>query len=168
MNAQLPQSPDLPDILDVAPPVEVPEVPMHWAWWVLLALALLAIVAGLVWWWRQRRAPAETPKARALRRLETLQGQVSHMDGYQFGVAVSDILRSYLTEAHQLRASQQTSREFLQELESNPKFDERRRDRLREFLQACDFLKYAPAGKATDPNRDLLEQTNFFIREDLA
>lgn len=156
----------LPDILDVEPPVEIPPDPLHWAWWLLAVLIIAAIAVG-IWWLLKRREQARaSAKDRALTQLEALHASAQEMDGYQFGVAVSDILRSYLTEAHDLRASQQTSREFLEELEKGQRFSEKRQERLREFLQACDFLKYAPAGKATSPNKDLLEQANFFIRED--
>ncbi len=165
MNEQVSQP--LPDILDVAPPVSVPPDPIHWAWWVAGALLALLLIYLFVRFRKKRQAPVESPKEIALRQLERLQGQVAHMDGYQFGVAVSDILRRYLTEAHRLRARQQTSREFLEELERRKAFSEKRQDYLRQFLQTCDFLKYAPAGKAAKPNRELLKQTNFFIREDV-
>ncbi|MFT4639315.1 MAG: hypothetical protein ACI8T1_002640 [Verrucomicrobiales bacterium] len=159
---------ELPDILDVEPPVAIPADPIHWAWWVSAILLLLGIIA-LVWWLRSRRQSAGiSPKELALTRLESLHGEASAMDGYQFGVAVSDILRTYVTEAHGLRASQQTSREFLDELAREKRFNVKRQERLKEFLQTSDFLKYAPVGRATDPNRELLEQANFFIREDIA
>lgn len=156
----------LPDILDVEPPVVIPPDPLHWAWWLLAALVVAAIAFGIWWFLRRREQARASAKDRALTELVALQSSVEEMDGYQFGVAVSDILRSYLTEAHDLRASQQTSREFLEELEKGERFSEKRQGRLKEFLQACDYLKYAPAGKATSPNKDLLEQANFFIRED--
>ncbi len=164
MTEEAPQS--LPDILDVEPPVAVPPDPLHWGWWVAGTVLLILLAFLLLYWRSRRQAPVESPKERALRRLSGLQAQVAQMDGYQFGVTVSDILRSYLTEAHDLRARQQTSREFLEELERDSQFNEKRRERLRGFLQTCDYLKYAPAGKAEEPNRELLEQTNFFIRED--
>lgn len=159
-------APQLPDILDVEPPLELPPDPLHWAWWLLVVAIILLITAG-IWWFLRRRQQAQiSAKETALTELSSLQARAPKLDGYQFGVAVSDILRTYLTKAHNLRASQQTSREFLEELEREKRFPEKRQERLREFLQACDFLKYAPAGKATDPNQDLLEQANFFIRED--
>lgn len=163
-----PPGQSLPDILDIEPPVEVPPDPIHWAWWVAAVLIVALLVAAAIWWHRRKQPAVESPKERALRRLSILQSQVGRLDGYQFGVSVSDILRTYLTEAHALRASQQTSREFLEALEDDDQFSEKRRQYLRDFLQTCDFLKYAPAGKAEDPNRDLLQQTNFFIREDVA
>ena len=156
----------MPDILDVEPPLELPPEPLHWGWW-LLAVAVVLLIGGAIWWLLRRRQLAQiSAKDVALRELSSLQARAPKLDGYQFGVAVSDILRTYLTKAHNLRASQQTSREFLEELEAGEQFNEKRQERLREFLQACDFLKYAPAGKATDPNQELLEQANFFIRED--
>ena len=158
--------PPLPDILDVEPPMDIPPPPSPWGWWVGAGVALVSLVV-LIWCLLRRRpVVVETPKERALKRLATLKSQVSQMDGYQFGVAVSDILRNYLTQAHDLRASQQTSREFLEELKREERFSEKRQERLRQFLQTCDFLKYAPAGRATQPNRDLLEHADFFIRED--
>ena len=159
-------APSLPDILDVEPPLELPPEPLHWGWW-LLAVAVIVLIAGAVWWMiRHRRLAQISAKDAALTDLSDLRARAPELDGYQFGVAVSDILRTYLTKAHNLRASKQTSREFLEDLEREKPFTEKRQERLREFLQACDFLKYAPAGKATDPNQELLEQANFFIRED--
>ena len=98
MNSELQE---LPDIFDVAPPVVIPPDPIHWAWWVLLAVVVLALIAGIVWFIRNRRYETRvSAKETALAKLGQLQQQAREMDGYQFGVAVSDILRTYLTQAH--------------------------------------------------------------------
>ena len=99
----------LPDILDVEPPVAIPADPIHWSLWLGAVLILLLLVA-LVWWLRNRRQSVGiTPKERALTRLEALHSETSAMNGYQFGVAVSDTLRTYLTEAHGLRVNSLTN-----------------------------------------------------------
>ena len=158
-----------PDILDVEPPVAIPEVA---AWWAmpLIIVALVLLGLGLWWWlrWRTREADGVRPKTVALQRLARLQGQVSKIDGYHFGVEVSDILRAYLNQAHDFKASEQTSREFLDDLKGRNYFTARNQAFLEDFLKSCDFLKYAPAGKAEEPNQELLEQTTLFIRGDIS
>ncbi len=155
------------DILDVAPPVEIPEAaPIHI--WVMIGMVLAGLALLIIGILRNRAQATVSPKQRALDLLATLRGRAAQMDGYQFGVAVSDILRNYLTEAHaNLKASQQTSREFLDDLKAQEVFSERNQERLSQFLETCDFLKYAPVGRATEPNQDLLDQASLFIREDL-
>ena len=152
------------DIFDVVPPVEIPDPSYLWLW-LLLGLLFMVLIVAVVYVIRQN-AERVNPKDTSLKLLAELRTLAAKMDGNQFGVAVSDILRNYLTQAHDLRASQQTSREFLDDLKAKNTFNERTQERLSSFLETCDFLKYAPAGKATDPNQELIEQANLFIRED--
>lgn len=161
------EKPPVEDILDVAPPVSVPEVT---PWWIyaLVILAVVLLVTLLFVWLRKRKQPefALSPKEKALRLLESLRDRAANLDGRDFGVAVSDVMRVYLTEGRGLRATKQTSREFLAELSGKNLFTTETQVRLKEFLEACDYLKYAPVGQATEPNRNLLEQASRFIRSE--
>ncbi len=160
------------DIRDVVPPVDVPGLePWMAAGLAGAALLVLALaVLSLLWWLRIRRERArnsvETVKQAALRQLQGLAQRLESMDGYEFGVEVSSVLRSYLVQARSLPATSQTSQEFLAGLRERGMFSPQVEDRLGRFLGACDRLKFTPAGHAEEPNRDLLELAATFIRED--
>ena len=159
------------DIRDIAGTVEISVIEP----WMIIAVALLGLLllAALIWLGirlnRARRKRAIiTARDHALRELESLRREMKSMTGYDFGVSVSDILRHYITHAKRLRASSQTSQEFLSECDQAGHFSEKNRERLRVFLESCDRLKYTPAGRAEEPNRELWEQANFFVRDDLS
>lgn len=159
-------NPEEEEILDVAPVVPLPEV-IHWGWWVLLAVLVTAFVGVIIYLLRRKPRVTIDHKKQALERLHALREKAALLDGYQYGVAVSDVVRHYLTKARGLKASRQTSQEFLADLRRQNKADAPTQERLGKFLTMCDMLKYAPAGKATEPNRDLLEEAVKFIREDI-
>jgi len=60
-----------------------------------------------------------------------------------FVVAVSDALRAYLEERFSFRAPERTTEEFLHELRSTNLLDASQKERLSDFLQRCDLVKFA-------------------------
>lgn len=160
------------DIRDVVPPVDVPALE---PWMAAVLAGAVVLVLALVFlfflrWLRKRRERAgksvETVKQASLRQLESLANRLEGMDGYEFGVEVSSVLRSYLVRARNLPATSQTSQEFLAGLRERGLFSPPVEERLSRFLGACDRLKFTPAGHAEEPNRDLLDLARAFIRED--
>lgn len=130
---------------DIKPPVEIPSG-WAWAWWVLGTI----IVALLAWWlWKylqKRKAarplpPPIPPHVRARRRLEEALALLSQPK--PFAIAVSDTLRAYLEERFSFRAPERTTEEFLHELQSTNLLDPSQKERLSEFLQRCDLVKFA-------------------------
>jgi hypothetical protein len=60
-----------------------------------------------------------------------------------FCIAVSDAVRLYLEERFGLRAPERTTDEFLVDLGKSDALTERQKESLKEFLSACDMVKFA-------------------------
>lgn len=133
------------DIRDIRPPVDIPN-PWIWLW---VSLGVLALAALGIWAWKtlQRRkaqvvsAPPVPAHVLARQRLEealTLLHQPK-----PFIIAVSNTLRTYLEDALNLRAPEQTTEEFLIELRHSTLLNDRQKTSLGDFLQSCDLVKFA-------------------------
>jgi hypothetical protein len=114
---------------------------------------IAAIIAMILWLERRARRPAPPilPEVWALRALAELEtaNLVETGQAKVFYYRLSEIVRVYIERKFGLAAPEMTTEEFLNTLARNRgalPFDA---DRLREFLQACDLVKYAaftPAG----------------------
>ena len=114
-------------------------------WMMILAgVAILAMLGLVVWFLFFRKSPPPPPTARerALAALVFLKSGKARSP-YQFAVAVSDILRSYLDEAFGLRSTTATSMEFLESLRGNARFSMDEKASLAGFLEQADLLKFA-------------------------
>ena len=111
-----PAAPTAPEIRDIAPPVEVFPYP---TWMVvvaanLAALVLAAVIYAIVRAIRNRPPPLPpSPQSIALRELRALQQRVKQAAPYEFSIAVSDVLRRYVSDEYRVHAVEQTSPEFL-------------------------------------------------------
>lgn len=136
-----------------APPPR--DLPARWNPLLLGALAvwLLAAVGLSVWWLRRGRErptdhtdgvplPAHVLALRELARLRGLP-RASEAEVEALYVGVSHVLRQYFERRFGLRAPERTTEEFLPEVESRALLDSTRQALLREFLQACDLVKFA-------------------------
>jgi hypothetical protein len=160
-----------PVLRDIAPPVEV----FPYLWWqvALAAVAALAVLALAVWlmarfWPRRPLPPPPTPRMIALRELERLRAQVRALDPYAFGVAVSDVLRTYVGAQFGLRAREQTSPEFLAAIRESRAFCEADRDLLARFLERSDLVKFARIGADEATSEELLGSAISFVGSDAA
>ena len=161
---------DKPDPLaglrENAPPVDVPWP--AWVWW-LIGVGSVVVVALLVWlgYWLAHRRPKEippTPRQIALRAIEELRSRAHTMEPYAFSVAVSDVLRTYVSGHFGFRATQQTSPEFLTSIASATEFTSDDRQLLGEFLERCDLLKFARVGARAEENTELLRAATAFVQ----
>jgi hypothetical protein len=146
-----------------APPVDVPWP--DWVWWSIGGGAAV-LVALLVWlgrWYARRQLATQPPSPRhiAFQELQKLRTQAAGMDPYAFGVAVSDILRTYISQYYSLQATQQTSPEFLASIATSARFTDAERRLLAAFLEQTDLRKYARV--AADDNDALLASAYAFI-----
>jgi hypothetical protein len=156
----------LAGLRDNAPLVEVPWP--TWAWWAIGAGAVV-IIALLVWlgiWLARRKVktPPPSPRAIALRELEALRAKVAHLEPYAFSVAVSDVLRTYISAHFNLHATQQTSPEFLTIIATSARFTDDDRRLLAAFLERCDLLKFARVEVGSDENSALLQAATAFVQ----
>jgi len=149
----MPQATPAP-IHDIVDAVPLPFVPF-WVW--IAGGAALALLVGLLIWWfffRNRRAEL-TPRQKALLALGELAS--AGVSGYEFAVKVSEVLRSYIETVYGLRATRQTSLEFLEAIQANRVFSEEEKQAMAEFLETADLVKFA--------RQDLGESENTKLRE---
>jgi hypothetical protein len=154
------------EILEIAPPVDVFPYPM---WMVIAAaVALVAVIALAAWLvvrqLRKRPAtPPPTPREIALRELATARSRMGAVAPYEFSIVVSDILRAYISAQFRLRATQQTSPEFLAAISGSAKFSGREKSLLAAFLDKCDLIKFARLDASADDCAELLGQAAAFV-----
>jgi hypothetical protein len=164
----MPAASPTPAIHDIRPPLDVFPYPM---WMVLtagaVALVLLAlVVAGIVRVARNRRPPGPPPTARevALRRLKAAEADMAQQEPYAFSIQVSDVLRWYVSAQYRLRATEQTSPEFLAAAAKSPHFTGGDKMLLADFLEHCDLIKFAHVDATLDDGRALLTQAVRFVK----
>ena len=161
-----PAQPELPEIKDITPPLDIFPYP---TWMVVCAaIVLLAVLAGIVALIirakrNQPKPPPPTPREIALRDLEALRPQVERQTPYDFSIAVSDVLRSYIGAQFRLHAREQTSPEFLAEISRSVKFSGNEKDLLAGFLERCDLIKFARIDASTAESERLLESAARFV-----
>ncbi|MEI8235412.1 MAG: DUF4381 family protein [Verrucomicrobiota bacterium] len=159
-------APPAPELAPLAPPVYVFPYPM---WMVVTAgvaalLVLGALVWGIVHWVKNRpQPPPPTPRERALAALERLRGGLAGTEPYPFSIAVSDVLRSFVSEAFHVRATQQTSPEFLAAAAASPRFSEADKTLLAAFLEKADLIKFARVAASAADSERLLEEARRFV-----
>ena len=124
--------------------VEVVSIFPYPLWMILVAGAgLLALLVLLVWWLflRKKPLPPLSPKQKAIVAMNLLKKM--SLSPYEFGIRISDVLRSYIDEAFGIRAVTATSIEFLESIRENPRFSPEEQVSLREFLETVDLIKFA-------------------------
>jgi len=165
MNPQAPIAAPTPvPIHDIVGPVWF----FPWPVWVVVCVAIgLALVLGglgTVLWKIFTKKKLPTAKDRALAALELLRATIAGADPYAFGVTVSDAIRHYIHEQHGLRATTQTSLEFLEGIRANPVFTDNEKAGLSVFLEQTDLLKFARAEAGESEMIGLLETAGRLVR----
>ena len=153
------------DIHEIAPPVDYSLVP---PWVIYAGIALGLVVLGLIAWWIRKRAqrpkPIRSARDRALDALTQVEREMETMTPYQFSIAVSDILRGYVTEQYQLPVTRQTSVEFLSMLAKSSPFSDDEKSLLEDFLGRCDLIKFARYDATMHDSQLLLEEAQQFVK----
>jgi hypothetical protein len=127
---------------------------------VLIALSIY----GLWRWRRHRAAPILLPHEIALRRLEDIRALMQPASAREFSTAVSDIVRRYIEQKFDVTATRRTTEEFLRELlESSSAALARHRGLLGEFLQQCDFVKFAALSLTLQNMESLRQSARAFV-----
>jgi len=161
-----PAAPAVPDLRDIAPPVDVFPYP---TWMIVVAALLAALVLGALIYAivrairRRPLAPPPSPQSIALRELRDLQQRVKQAAPYEFSIAVSDVLRRYVSAAYRVHAVEQTSPEFLAAIAQSVKFSAAERQQLAEFLERCDLIKFARIDADSGESERLIESAFRFV-----
>lgn len=137
---------DTSDIRDIRPPIHIP---YSWLWAVYVAGGLgLAGLAFAAWrWHRHSRSRRSLLYELTLDELEGVRALMEPGKGYQFSIAVSEIIRNYIEKRFQARAAHRTTEEFLHDLLTHSHTAltalTAHQPLLAEFLEHCDLAKFA-------------------------
>ena len=145
------------DIRDIKSPVEIPSG-WEWLWWTLGGLAIAAIVLALWKWWQKRRLqiPMEPPVPAHVRAKQMLEKALALIaQPKPFCILVSDTIRVYLEERFDFHAPERTTEEFLHELQGTDFLMAEQKEKLGEFLERCDLVKFAKYEPREPELRDL-------------
>src|SRR5438477_7733534 len=145
------------DIRPIKSPVEIPS-DWAWVWWVLGGLILAALATSVLIWFLRKRVqlplvPAIPPHIRARQKLQAALSLLH--DPRLFCIEVSSIARIYLEERFTFHAPERTTEEFLLELQSTNLLTPDQKQRLGDFLQSCDLVKFARFEPTEAALRDL-------------
>jgi len=148
---------------------EAPPTPVRPWWPYALAIAIAMTASLLLAGWRYYRwslgETKETPDAWALtemRRIDSLHladsGRIE-----QFHRLYSEVIRQYLEKRFHLRASRQTTPEFLQTMGASPLLTPLQRTALKDFLERCDLAKFAQVQFPIEECRSLSQSAQLFV-----
>ena len=153
------------NVHEIAQPVDYSLIP---PWVIYVGVAAGVAVLGLIAWWLRKRArrpkPVRSPRERALDALGQVEREMDTMSPYQFSIAVSDILRGYVTEQYALPVTRQTSVEFLSMLAKSSPFSADETSLLEDFLGRCDLIKFARYDATIHDSQLLLEEAKQFVK----
>jgi len=161
-----PAAVDAEDIRDIRGPKAVPG---SWLLAALLGGALLLAVAVIVIWRLRRRvhrARTLSLAEQTLQRLEAIRPLMLPASAREFGIAASEIVRTYIEKRFAVVATQRTTEEFLQSLLQNSHDSlTSHRPLLADFLQRCDFVKFAGVSLTSQDMESLFKSARKFVLE---
>jgi len=150
---------------------ESPPTPAH-SWLPYgLGLATVMVATLLLAGWKYYRLSLVTTEETAdswalaeMRRIDCLHlpdsGQIE-----QFHRLYAEVIRQYLEKRFQLRASRQTTPEFLQTMSDSPLLNPLQREILQECLERCDLAKFANVQFPQDECRALSQSAHSFVMQ---
>jgi len=154
------------DIRDIRGPKVEPET---WIVTGLIAAAVfVALCAHIV---RRRRRAGPTSRShtlleQTLERLEATKPLMRPATAREFGSAASEVIRTYIEKRFSVVATQRTTEEFLQALlQGSNETLARHRPLLAEFLQKCDYVKFAGASLEESDMESLFQSARAFVLE---
>ncbi|MGF1656541.1 MAG: hypothetical protein ACFCU3_06120 [Verrucomicrobiales bacterium] len=132
------------DIFDIVGPFEVTTTTGPWLW---ILLGCVALLLGFLVLWLKSRGPDTLAQARAGEQAFAILNELRNNTSLglrEVAQQASNVLRDYFMVAFALRSPYQTSQEFLRDLSERPRLRERVREKVADFLELVDPLKYAP------------------------
>lgn len=141
-------APSLADLEGFAAPIDLPPS-RAWVGWAIGggAVLLCGIVAAIVFLARRKTTSLEeqlTPRELADRELDKLwRDDAGRKDVKIFYVRLTAIVRNYIEGTTGVHAPEQTTEEFLREIGAGERFSREERQRLKDFLESADLVKFA-------------------------
>jgi hypothetical protein len=160
------------DIRDIKKPVNVPRNKKLIA--LICSLAFLGVFglgAAAYWYFvvRKRQKPVVVilPHEAAYKELEriTTLGLVNRGEIKEHYCLLTACLRQYLEDRFTLKALEQTTEEFIEDIVKRRALDDRYSGLLRDFLYHCDYVKFAKYDPAGDEINKAYETVKRFVDE---
>ena len=167
--------PGVPEIRDVKPPVDWP-AGAFWPWAVFSGVVVLVFLAGLLWWIDKRRRKMrlslnpKTPWELAYEQLAALgQWRLERPEQFQaYYIELSAIVRWYMESRFAIHAPEMTTEEFMNYLKIDSQLNSPHKETLKNFLNACDMVKFARYGPTEQEARESLGLARKLIEETTA
>ena len=157
-------TPIVEDIRDIRGPKTVAE---SWVLPVLVVSVLLVAICAYVLLRRRHALPeprSQSLTEQTLERLDRTKPLMRSETAREFGIAASEVIRTYIERRFGALATQRTTEEFLQSLlQSSNEALAQHRALLEQFLHQCDFVKFAGASLAPVDMESLFESARNFI-----
>ena len=164
------------EIRDIAPIEKVPYTFWEIFRWVLLALGILALAFGGWWLYTHRKkiqevlgpsAPVDTrtPEERALDNLEALRQRQLWQSGRvkEYHTTLTDTVRTFIEESTGIRATEMTSDETMEAVESGKwKVDS---SLLRDIFTTADLVKFAKSEPLPHEHDRSMSEAMEFVKE---
>jgi len=161
-------APSLADLRPAAGPVELMAGGTPFDWWLAGTAALLAVAGIVVWKVRRRRGPREpalSPQELAWLELEQIvDSRLAESDVKEYYVELTGVVRRYIERSTGVSAPEQTTEEFLREIVQDAVFADQDQQRLQQFLESADLVKFAALEPAASDIEASFERAKEFIR----
>ncbi|MDD5136939.1 MAG: BatD family protein [Candidatus Omnitrophica bacterium] len=142
VESVLPKGKTLADIKDVKGPLGYFEI----NWFIVAGVLVIGVIMALIvlYKFRKKPLPLKLPYEIALEELEAVRGNfLKTSDVKEYYAGVSDCVRRYIERSFRLKAPEMTTEEFLTSLGASQVLSYERKDLLKDFLSACDLVKFA-------------------------
>lgn len=160
----LPQDQVISDIKDIKGPLYFKEV--NWPLILAVVAVLFGVAAVIVYMRRASRLPPKLPHETALEELESIKGlYLKGGDVKEYYVGVSDCVRRYIERVFKLKAPEMTTEEFLNSLPGSASLNIGQKDLLKDFLKACDLVKFAKYAPTAAEAEGVYASAKKFIEE---
>ncbi|MDD5423438.1 MAG: hypothetical protein PHT32_08520, partial [Candidatus Omnitrophica bacterium] len=161
----LPEGAALVDIKDIKGPMSIREID-----WALVAIVFfifgIAGVAAQICIKRLRMRPPRPPHEVALEELEAINALLARTgDIKEFYIGISDSIRRYIESVFRLKAPEMTTEEFLNSLNDSAALTASQKEVLKEFMSACDLVKFAKYTPRKDEIESVFTAAKKFIGE---
>lgn len=138
------KAPNLANLKGPQGPVPLPSATPYLLWW-LVGAGAVAIAIG-AWFSFRRPSPQRIPTPREVAEQELAalwNSDVPRSEVKLFYMEVTGIVRRFTEATTGIHAPEQTTEEFLREIIGNGTFSRDEQQRLRDFLEAADLVKFA-------------------------
>ena len=141
-----------------------------------VTVVILCAVIAIFLWKLMGRVKEEitirrmSPRERALTELRQLLAKDYVKRGLvkDFYLELTMVVRRYIERQHGVRAPEQTTEEFLEEISRDTRFAESVLARLRDFLRAADMVKFAAYNPSNDAIETATQTAQGYIKSDAA